>query len=151
MEPGCKVLNVCPSAVWSWQERGPLGSSIHLESGAGTSLVVQWLRHHPSTARGSGSIPGQGRKVPHAIWCSQNIQKRKNKPRWGWEPLNVVWIGKGCQWEAMCGVPAGASDYSSNSNWGSAISADHTCLTDGKRPPSVSPPHPLCSHLLSLS
>lgn len=27
--------------------------------------------------------------------------------------------------EAMCWVPAGVSDYSSNSNWGSAISADH--------------------------
>ena len=32
----------------------------------GTSLAVQWLRLHISTARGAGSIPGQGTKIPHA-------------------------------------------------------------------------------------
>ena len=37
---------------------GPLKSSM--------SLVVQWLRFHASTARGGGSIPGQGTNIPHA-------------------------------------------------------------------------------------
>ena len=29
-------------------------------------MVVQWLRPGDSTARGMGSIPGQGAKIPHA-------------------------------------------------------------------------------------
>ena len=37
-----------------------------------TSLVVQWLQLRASTARGEGSIPGQGTKIPHAAQCSQN-------------------------------------------------------------------------------
>ena len=32
----------------------------------GTSLAVQGLRLHSSTAWGVGSIPGQGTKMPHA-------------------------------------------------------------------------------------
>ena len=31
--------------------------------------VVQWLRFHPSTAGGTGLIPGQGTKIPHATSC----------------------------------------------------------------------------------
>ena len=30
----------------------------------GTSLAVQWLRLHTCTAGGTGSIPGQGTKIP---------------------------------------------------------------------------------------
>ena len=33
-----------------------------------TSLAVHWLRHHTSTAGGTGSIPGLGIKIPHATW-----------------------------------------------------------------------------------
>ena len=32
----------------------------------GTSLAVQGLRRHSPAARGVGSIPGQGAKMPHA-------------------------------------------------------------------------------------
>ena len=32
----------------------------------GTSLAVQWLRLCASNAGGTGSIPGQGTKIPHA-------------------------------------------------------------------------------------
>ena len=32
----------------------------------GTSLAVRWLTLHASTARGVGSIPGRGTKIPHA-------------------------------------------------------------------------------------
>ena len=35
------------------------------------SLVVQWLRLCASIARGTGSIPGQGTKIPYAAWCGQ--------------------------------------------------------------------------------
>ena len=41
----------------------------------GTSLVVQWLRLRASTAGGTGSIPGQGTKIPHAV---PHGQKRKD-------------------------------------------------------------------------
>ena len=33
----------------------------------GTSLVVQWLRLCASDAGGTGSIPGRGTKIPHAV------------------------------------------------------------------------------------
>ena len=33
---------------------------------SGTSLAVQWLRLHISNAGDTGSIPGQGTKIPHA-------------------------------------------------------------------------------------
>ena len=35
------------------------------------SLVVQWLGLHASTAGGTGSVPGQGTKIPHAAWQGQ--------------------------------------------------------------------------------
>ena len=36
-------------------------------------MTVQRLEeHHASTARDRGSIPGQGPKMPHATWHSQN-------------------------------------------------------------------------------
>ena len=41
--------------------------------------VIQWLRLCPSTARGTGSILGQGTKIPHATWCGQKIKKKKRK------------------------------------------------------------------------
>ena len=37
----------------------------------GNSLVVQWLRHQLSTSGGTGSIPGQGTKILHAVQGSQ--------------------------------------------------------------------------------
>ena len=45
----------------------------------GTSLVVQWLRFHSSTAGSLGSIPGWGTKIPHAVWCSQKANKPEEK------------------------------------------------------------------------
>ena len=42
---------------------------------AGTSLAVQWLRLHTSTAGGTVSIPGQGTKIPHAALCGQKKKK----------------------------------------------------------------------------
>ena len=34
-----------------------------------TSLAVQWLGLHAFTRRGTGSIPGQGTKIPQTGWC----------------------------------------------------------------------------------
>ena len=38
----------------------------------GTSLEVQWWRLHGSNAEGIGLIPGQGTKIPRAVWQGQN-------------------------------------------------------------------------------
>ena len=35
----------------------------------GTSLTVQRLTHHASTSGDTGSISGQGTKIPHAMQC----------------------------------------------------------------------------------
>ena len=37
-----------------------------------TSLAVQWLGLQDLTAKGQGSIPGQGTKIPQAPGCDQN-------------------------------------------------------------------------------
>ena len=42
----------------------------------GTSLAVQWLGLHTSTAGGMGLIPGQGTKIPQA---AQPKKKKKTK------------------------------------------------------------------------
>ena len=34
-------------------------------------LAVHWLRLCVSNAWGTGSIPGHGTKIPHAVWYSQ--------------------------------------------------------------------------------
>ena len=41
------------------------------------SLVVQWLGLHVFTAKGMGSIPGQGTKIPQARQHGQNLKKKK--------------------------------------------------------------------------
>jgi len=40
--------------------------------------VVQWLRHHTSTAGGMGSIPGLGTKVLYAMRPTKE-KKNRNK------------------------------------------------------------------------
>ena len=54
----------------------PLGKTFHGEwctkiTFLGNSLVVQWLGLLASTAGSTGSIPGQGTKIPHAARRSQ--------------------------------------------------------------------------------
>ena len=43
----------------------------------GTSLLVQWLRHHTPSAGGPGLCPSWGTKIPHAAQCSQKRKKEK--------------------------------------------------------------------------
>ena len=43
----------------------------------GTSLVVQGLRLCTSNVGGTGSVPGRGTKIPHAMWHSQKKIKTK--------------------------------------------------------------------------
>ena len=44
-------------------------------------MVVQWAGLRSFTAVGSGSIPGQGTKIPHAV-CNQKKTKMKQSLRW---------------------------------------------------------------------
>ena len=45
----------------------------------GNSLAVQWLGLHTLTAKGPGSIPGQGTKTPQAARCSKKKKKEKKR------------------------------------------------------------------------
>ena len=38
--------------------------------------MVQWLRLRYSTAGGTGSIPGRGIKIPHAMWPKKKKEKK---------------------------------------------------------------------------
>ena len=51
----------------------------------GTSLAVQWLRHHASNAGGSGSNPGLGTKIPHAMQCGKKKKKQASSGFWPFE------------------------------------------------------------------
>ena len=64
---------------------------------SGTSLVVQWLGLRASTAGGTGSIPGQGTKIPQAV-CPSSTKKEIPKSHFlkfwfgelGWDLLMCV-------------------------------------------------------------
>ena len=50
----------------------------------GSSLVVHWLELHLPMKRGTGSIPYQGVRIPHASQTKTNEQtnKHKTEPIW---------------------------------------------------------------------
>ena len=48
-----------------------------------TSLAVLWLRLHAFTARGPGSIPGRGTKIPLATWDGQPPPPKKQQQQHG--------------------------------------------------------------------
>ena len=47
-------------------------------------MEVQWLGLCASTAGGMGSIPGQGTKIPHAVWHGQkqNQDQKQTKQKY---------------------------------------------------------------------
>ena len=50
----------------------------------GTFLAVQWLRPRASTAGGTGLIPVQGTKIPHAAQCGQKNPKTETDQKKIW-------------------------------------------------------------------
>jgi len=51
-----------------------------LKNGAlGTSLAVEWLRFHASSAGGMGLIFGKGTRIPHAAGSFKKKKKKENK------------------------------------------------------------------------
>ena len=65
-----------PGVPVCWEIRQ---SSARNTKNIGTFLVIQWLKIHASTAVGTGSIPGWGTKIQHALWCGQKIKTRNTK------------------------------------------------------------------------
>ena len=61
----------------------------------GTSLAVQWLRFHASTAGGVGPIPGQGNEIPHAPWCGQKIKSLKKNDNC----MSLCWVIYNKDWK----------------------------------------------------
>ena len=59
-----------PSGKQSGGCRGPKTSVSKMNEG-NSLVVVQWLGFHTSTAGGTGSIPGQGTKIPHTACQAQ--------------------------------------------------------------------------------
>ena len=41
----------------------------YILTSVGNSLAIQWLGLHALTAKGPGSIPGWGTKIPQVMWC----------------------------------------------------------------------------------
>ena len=59
----------------------------------GISLEVQWLRFCAAKARGVDPIPGQGTKIPYAMWCGQKISLKKRKTKyisWSHKKVKVL-------------------------------------------------------------
>ena len=48
------------------------------EDGHGASLAVQWLRLQASSAGGTGSVPGQGTKIPPGV-CGGHFMAKNFK------------------------------------------------------------------------
>ena len=64
LDVSVKCLNFQTLATYSKMLKTPQGQE---NRWTGSSLVVQWLRLHTSTARGKSSIPGWRTKIQHAM------------------------------------------------------------------------------------
>ena len=68
----------CPTSLITPQQRLPNSLGHHkIESTPGTSLVVQQLRFHTSTASGPGLILGEGTKMPWGSAKTKTQQRKK--------------------------------------------------------------------------
>ena len=84
-------MNICAAL------RGPVDSQHPTCEHQGTemfrtSLVIQWLRLWAPNAGGLGSIPGQGTKIPWAIWHSQK-KKERDLNSWLDQPQHCWHLG----------------------------------------------------------
>ena len=67
---------VCDPNIWSFPTWGQWKKSCLKNYHFETSLVVQWLRLHPSTAGGINLIPGWGTKIPHVVQSKNKTKQR---------------------------------------------------------------------------
>ena len=61
----------------------------------GASLVVHWLRLCAPIAGGSGLIPGQGTRIPHAAGCREKKKKKGKEGRGGRRRQRRKWEERG--------------------------------------------------------
>ena len=83
------------TTVLSWLELNEVDNTEHSDrtrqsdystiSSYRTSPVVQWLRLHASTAGAMSSIPRWRTKIPHAMWCGQEILKKRESSYYYYE------------------------------------------------------------------
>lgn len=80
-----------------WEHRGG-NKNHHLE----TSLVVPWLKLCGSNAGGVCLIPGEGSKIPYAMWHSRKTKWKQNNetkpppPTTTWEMQGVQSLNLSC-------------------------------------------------------
>ena len=68
-------LGVSKMQTTSWNRN----VSAMMKKSAGNSLAVQCLELRTLTAKGPGSIPGRGTKIPQAVGCGQKEKKLQKK------------------------------------------------------------------------
>ena len=61
-----------------------------MKKSAGNSLAVQCLELRTLTAKGPGSIPGRGTKIPQAVGCGQKEKKLQKKSADEWSPVMMI-------------------------------------------------------------
>ena len=106
-------------------------------SSPGTSLAVQWLMLRRFQCRGTGSIPGQGTKIPHASAAKNNNNKKKSSPStpppapfYRWEN----WTQRERQWASCPPSALPLPKAQSESHPALAKNARHPDLPPGARP-----------------
>ena len=70
----------------------------------GISLAVQCLRLHASNARGVGSIPAWGTKIPHASWYGQEKNKIPSAGEHPGQPELSYIAGGNTKWGRFSGI-----------------------------------------------
>ena len=75
------VIQIRSTKKWRLCVISQMWGALKKRGGAGTSLLVQWLRLCASSARGKGLIPGRGTKIPHVTRLVGLFKKR-------WETLH---------------------------------------------------------------
>ena len=76
----------------TWRNLGD--TALGVESRLRKTPCLQWLRLHAPSAEGTGSIPGQGTKIPRAAQWGQKRKRQKKKTRY--YMIRFIWhSGKG--------------------------------------------------------
>ena len=72
--PGFSIHGIFQARVLEWGAIAFFEQCLaYNKRSIGTSLAVKWLRLHMSNAGNVCSIPGQGTKIPRAMWHGQYV------------------------------------------------------------------------------
>ena len=70
-------------SYYTFLKRKKKSANRHIQNARGNSLVGQWLGLSTLIAKGPGSIPGWGTKIPQAVWHGPKKKKNARKPTTG--------------------------------------------------------------------